>query len=167
MPTPLASLTSLNVHALRVAEEACSPDEEARASDGRVISRINALRPSNHRPPMPDGLPPDLRLAMTIARRTGVRDEALLRFAEWRFDVLQLEQQEAQKVETLFWMWRTFAASADPEHATLAVPLVRRVLERAWGCTELPEEPLDFAAARKLASRITRRPDLAAEWRAA
>ena len=148
---------------LRIAEDACS----AEIVDGREVSRINALRPTKYRPQIPADAPPDIAEAMRRARNGDrASEQACATFAAWRFSVLQLEQDEAQKVETLFWLWRTFLSSPDPVHVSAAVPLVRMVLKNAWGIA-LTEHPPDFATARKIASVTTRRiEDLPAAWRA-
>lgn len=116
---------------------------------------------------MPDGLPSDLSDAMRSARNGGREYMApCLAFAEWRFSVLALEQAEAQKVETLFWLWRTFAASHDATHREDGVALVKVILARAWG-VDMPLGPLGFAEARRVASRVTRRLEvLPMAWRA-
>jgi hypothetical protein len=110
---------------------------------------------------------------------------ALQSFAVWRQRALTLEQDEARKVETLFWMWRVLDAATvgrvcdvahdDTKEDRAACKLCTRrrmvgavvgALTKRWGVAVESQTPLDFFAARKVAALVTRRDDLPDAWRA-
>lgn len=134
---------------------------------------LDALRPSRLRPMCPENTPGDLPFAVSRARGGDAQSLALLQeWAKWRLELLTLEQLEAAKVETLFGFWRVFERALNgPIDGAEVVTKMRNTVVAAlvkwWGVELESPHPLDFAAARKVAARVTRRlHDLPDAWRA-